>query len=123
MPEANQIIIALNQVFQTKIFEMMFLFIITVTIMLLLKVVAEALVGYVQFILNQHISIGSPIEIYGKYGRIKELNIFTITVETDCGYIRVPTKLWRSSRFIALKDKVLYDRRKENIVKEIIKGD
>ena len=92
MPDTGIIYEALNQVIQTQIFEMIVMFIVVATIMMLLKVVAEGLTGYIQFRLDKHIAIGSPIEIFGKKGIIKEISVFTITVETECGYIRVPTK-------------------------------
>ncbi len=106
MPDTNEIIIAIQQIIKTNIVGLVITFVLIATFFLLLKVIAEALAGYIQFRLDQYISIGSPIEIYGKKGRIKEVSIFTITIETRCGFVRVPTKLWRASRFLILKDRI-----------------
>jgi len=111
----DDIINALDQILKTNITELVITFIVGATVLLLLKIVAEALAGYIQFRLDKHLAIGSPVEIYGKKGRIETMSIFTITVETDCGHIRVPTKSWRSSRVINLKDKLLlHNRRKDD---------
>ena len=112
MPGSKELIDALSQVFATKIFEIVFMFIIVATVLLLLKIVAEAIAGYIQFRLDKHIAIGSSVEIYGKLGKVKEITVFTITIETECGYIRVPTKSWRASRFITMKNKVTWDKLK-----------
>lgn len=112
MAGTQEIVTALDQIWKTNITELVITFILTATVLLLLKIVAEALAGYIQFRLDKHIAIGSAVEIYGKVGRIKEISIFTITVETECGFIRTPTKTWRTSRFIAFKNKVKWDRRK-----------
>ncbi len=115
MPGSSEVLLALEQIFATKIFELLFGFIVAATVLLLLKIIAEALAGYIQFRLDKHIAIGSPIEIYGKKGRVLDVTVFTITVETDCGFIRVPTKTWRASKFIMLKDQLsLHNRRKED---------
>lgn len=108
-----EIITALDQIFKTNILSLVGSFIFATTVFMLLKMVAESLTGYIQFRLDKHLAIGSPIEVYGKQGRIDDITIFTITVQTDCGFIRVPTKSWRASKFIVLKDNlVLRNRRK-----------
>lgn len=113
----DDIINALDQILKTNITSLVVTFILAATVLLLLKIVAEALAGYIQFRLDRHIAIGSAVEIFGKVGRIKEISIFTITVETECGFIRTPTKTWRASRFLALKNVVSWDRRKEDKLK------
>ena len=112
MGGTTEITNALDQIFQTQILEIFMSFIIAATVLLLLKIVAESLVGYIQFRLDKHIAIGSPVEVYGKKGRIKEISIFTITVESDCGYIRVPTRVWRGSKYLTLKDQMLLRNRR-----------
>jgi len=117
MGGSKEILDALDQIQKTNIDSIIISFLIAAVTLMLLKIIAEAIAGYIQFRLDKHIAIGSDVEIFGKAGRIKEITIFTITVETDCGFIRVPTKSWRSSRFIALKNRVLWDRRKDDKIK------
>ena len=107
--EANDIIAIIDHVVQSRIHTVVVSFVLGTTALLLLKTIAEAITGYIQFRLDQHVAIGSPVELYGFKGRIREASIFTITVETLNGYIRVPTKEWRGSRYIVLKDKVLVE--------------
>ena len=115
MPGTSEILLALEQIFTTKILELFVGFIVAATVMLLLKIIAEAIAGHIQFRLDKHISIGSPVEIYGKKGRVRDVTLFTITVETDCGFIRIPTKSWRASKFLMLKDQIFfYNKRKED---------
>ena len=102
MTGTKEIVDALDQIQKTNIDSLIISFLMAVVVLMLLKIVAEAITGYIQFRLDQHIAIGSPVEIYGKKGRIREVTIFTITIETSCGFIRVPTKAWRVSKFISL---------------------
>jgi hypothetical protein len=112
---SKEVIEALDQIQKTNIDSIVISFLIAAVALMLLKIIAEAITGYIQVRLDQHIAIGSPVEIYGKKGRISAFTIFTITVETQCGFIRVPTKSWRTSKFITLKDKlVLHNRRKDD---------
>lgn len=115
MNPTEELMLVLKQILQINLFDVIFLFIITATVFMLLKIVAESLAGYIQFRLDKFISIGSPVEIYDKKGRIKGVTIFTVTVETDCGFIRIPTKTWRNSKFLTLKDQmILHTRRKDD---------
>ncbi len=104
MANTKEVIEALDQIQKTNIDSIIISFLVAAVVLSLLKIIADAISGYIQFRLDQHIALNSQVEIYGKRGRIKEISIFTITIETECGYIRVPTKLWRASRFIVLKD-------------------
>jgi len=116
MAGTQDVLNALDQIQQTNIESIIISFLVAAVALLLLKISAEAIAGYIQFRLDRYIAIGCPVEIYGKKGRVKDISVFTITVETDCGFVRVPTKLWRSSRFISLKDMmVLRNRRKDDI--------
>jgi len=117
MSGSKEIVEALDQIQKTNIDSLIISFLVTVVVLMLLKVVAEAITGYIQFRLDQHIAIGSPVEIYGKKGRIREVTVFTITIETECGFIRVPTKSWRVSKFISLKNIVPHNRRLEDKIK------
>ena len=101
--DSAQIIELMNKLDEQVVFIVM-KFLLGVIILMLLKTVAENIVGYLMFRFDGHISIGTPVDIYGKKGRIKEASIFTISIETDCGYIRVPCKYWRTSKAILLKD-------------------
>lgn len=107
--DANDIIAIVDHVVQSKLHTLIVTFVITATVLLLLKQIAEALTGYIQFRLDQHVGIGTPVEVYGLRGRIKETSIFTITIETKDCFIRVPTKEWRFSQYRVLRDTVLCD--------------
>jgi len=114
MAGTQEVLEALDQIQKTNIDSLIISVLISAVALMLLKIVAEAVAGWVQLRLDQHIAIGSSVEIYGKQGRIKEVSIFTVTVETECGFIRVPTKLWKASKFITLKNKVPHNRRLED---------
>jgi len=114
MSGTQEVLTALDQIQKTNIDSIIISFLIAAVALMLLKIVAEAISGYIQFRLDQHIAIGSPVEIYGKKGRIREVTVFTITIETECGFIRVPTKSWRVSKFISLKNIVPHNRRLED---------
>ena len=121
MVNEKELFVMLQQIIKTGIVDWVTLFIIGATIILLLKTIAEAAAGYIQIRMDKHIAIGSVIEVYGKKGRIKELSMFTITIETDCGFIRIPTKSWRTSQYFILKDRMaLKNRRDADKPKEII---
>lgn len=100
---ASDIIEALNGIIQTNITYIVVTFIMATVVLLLLKTLAEALTGYIQLRLDQHLAIGSLIEVYGKSGFIKHVSIFTVTIETEHEFIRVPTKRWRLTKFLILK--------------------
>ncbi len=115
MAGTQEVLDALDQIQKTNIDSIVISFLIAAVALMLLKLIAEAITGYIQLRLDQHIAIGSPVEVYGKKGRIKDVNIFTVTIETQCGFIRIPTKSWRTSKFINLKDElVLQNRRKSD---------
>ena len=101
----QEIVKALDQILMSNIWSLMLSFIAGATLLMTLKVVSEAITGHIQFILDKYIAVGSLIEIFGKQGRIKTASIFTVTVETECGYIRIPFKDFRSSRYVLLKDR------------------
>lgn len=107
--DAADILNAINQLAQTKIHYLMMSFLFTTTIFMLLKTVAEAISGFIQFRLDKHLSIGSPVEVYGHRGRIKEISVFTITIKIANGYIRIPTKSWRTSKYIVIREPDLED--------------
>ena len=101
--DSSEIIELVNKLDEQVLF-IGFKFLAGVVILMMLKTIAENIVGSLMFRFDNHISIGSPVEIYGKKGRIKEASLFSITIETDCGYVRVPSKHWRTSKVILLKD-------------------
>lgn len=100
---ASDVINALNGIIQTNITYIVVTFVMAATFLLLLKTLAEALTGYIQLRLDQHLAIGSLVEVYGKVGFIKQVSIFTVTIETEYEFIRVPTKRWRLTKFLILK--------------------
>jgi len=110
MAGTKEIVDALDQIQKTNIDSIIISFLTAAVTLMLLKIVAEAVAGWIQLRLDQHIAIGSDVEIYGKKGKIKEITIFTVTIETECGFIRVPTKNWRTSKFISLKNIVPHNR-------------
>lgn len=115
MANAQEVIEAIDQVYATNVHSIIVSFLIAAVLLMLLKIVAEAITGYIQLRLDQHVALESAVEVYGKRGILKEVSLFTVTIETECGFVRVPTKSWRSSRFLILKDRnELLKRRKED---------
>ena len=111
----QDVIDAIGQVYQTNIQSIILSFLISAVVLMLLKIIAEAIAGFIQLRLDQHVAIGTTVEIYGKRGRLKDVSLFTVTIETQCGYVRIPTKDWRASKFLILKDdQPLHNRRKED---------
>jgi small-conductance mechanosensitive channel len=112
MAGSTEVISALDQIQKTNIDTIVISFLITAVVLMLLKTMAEAITGFIQLRLDKHISIGTTVEVYGRVGKVKQMSIFIITIETGDGYIRVPTKLWRASRFVIIKDnQALHNRR------------
>jgi len=134
---ASDVLNALNQIVQTDITKIVCTFVLAAVVLLLLRAIAEAAAGFIQLRLGQHLAIGSRVEIYGKQGHIKKVSLFTITIETEYEFIRVPTKQWRFSKILILKDiDPLEDRRKrerreedkheadiKSMIKDIIKDE
>ena len=89
-------------------------FILVGTILLLLKNVVEALVAHIMFRLDKHISIGTEVRVYGEEGYIRDVSVFTITVETNEGFIRIPTREWKSSRYVVMRTYLNMGRRKSD---------
>jgi len=81
-------------------------------VILLIKSITESIAGYIMFRIDRNVGIGTPVEVYGKKGRIRETSWFEITIETDCGFIRIPPKNWRTSRYIVLKDQLILRNRR-----------
>jgi len=81
-------------------------------VILLLKIITENITSYLMFRIDRHVGIGTPVEVYGKKGRIREASWFEITIETDCGFIRIPPKHWRTSKYIVLKDQLILRNRR-----------
>ena len=108
----NQLLLTFNE----QLFTLMFKFVIIGVIIMLLKNIIESVTGYILLMTNKYVCIGSPVEIYGKKGRIKRITLFSVTIETECGYIRTSTKDWRTSKYISLKDHLtLLNRRSTDI--------
>jgi len=110
---SSEIIELINKL-DEQIVYMIIKFMIGIIILMLFKIIAENIVGYIMFRIDEHINIGAPVEVYGKKGRIKETSLFVITIETDCGYIRIPTKDWRTCKAIILKDQLMLHNRRLN---------
>lgn len=118
--DSGSIIKIVDVVIRTKIHILLINLIIAGIILMLLKTIAEAISGYIIFRSDMHICIGTPVEIYGKRGRIIDASFFTISIETDCGFIRVPTKEWRSSKYLILKDSMILRNRRVDDIKKVI---
>jgi small-conductance mechanosensitive channel len=115
MATSKDVLDALDQIQQTNFDSVVISFLVAAVALMLLKIIAEAITGFIQLRLDQHIAIGTTVEVYGKKGRVKEVTLFTVTIETECGYVRVPTKSWRASKFLILKDsQPLHNRRKDD---------
>lgn len=111
---AADVLDALNQIIQTNITSIVFTFVLSAVVLLLLRTVAEAAAGFIQLRLDQHLAIGSLVEVYGRQGFIKQVSLFTITIETDSEFIRIPTKQWRFIEMFILKNPPIRDRRKDD---------
>ncbi len=105
---------ALTELVSSQLPALILKFIALVVIIYLLKNIAEGMASYILFRVDEHVSIGTPVKVFGEDGRIKSANAFTLVVELAIGYIRIPMKNWRSSRYIVLKDSVLIKNRREN---------
>lgn len=110
-PTTGDILEALNKIDEQMVL-LVIKFIIGIVVIMILKVIAENIVGYIMFRLDSHVCVGTPVDIYGKKGRIQGVSIFEIVVETDCGFIRVPSKSWRASKYIVLKDQLALRNRR-----------
>lgn len=114
----NELTVELIKIFNENLINILIQFIFIGVVLMLIKTIVEAIVGYILFRIDNFISIGSPVEIYNKKGRIQDVNIFTITVETECGFLRIPTKGWRTSKIINLKNHDLLRNRRASDKKE-----
>jgi len=93
-----------DNVFDRQLLETIIQLIIVGIIILFLKNMIENVVGFVTFLFDPHVSVGSPIEVYGKKGRVKCISPFTVTIENKEEFIRIPFKGWRTSKYSILKD-------------------
>lgn len=109
---------AITDIMGDRLWDLLFQFVIIGTILLLLKNVIEALVSHIMFRIDKHISIGTQVEVYGTVGYIKEVGIFTITVATEKGFIRIPTKMWRFSEYSIIRNHCLDLKRRSTDIKE-----
>lgn len=91
-------------VFHSKFYVVIFDFIVVAVVILTLKNVAEHIAGFIMIRLDKYISIGSKVKVYDVVGEITCVGLFNVTVETEEGFIRVPTKSWRTSKYMLLKD-------------------
>ncbi len=112
-PTTQDVLEVLNRIDEQMVL-VIIKFIIGIVVIMILKVVAENIVGYIMFRVDSHVGIGTPVEIYGKRGIIESASIFEIVVETDCGFVRVPSKVWRSSKYIVLKDHLTMRNRRSS---------
>lgn len=72
-------------------------------IALILKNKVENLSAYLIFRFNVHVGVGTWVEIYGRRGQIIEASMSTVTVEAEDGFLRIPMKAWRGSKYVVLK--------------------
>lgn len=105
---------ALTELVSSQLPILLLKFIALVVAIYLLKNIAEGIASYILFRVDEHVSIGTPVKVYGEDGRIKSANIFTVVVELSIGYIRIPMKNWRNSKYIVLKDSILVKNRRTN---------
>jgi len=114
-PSTDQILAALYQIDDRMVW-LAIKILVGAVIILLLKSFTENVASYILFRFDRYVGIGTPVELYNKKGRIQNATWFEITIETDCGFIRIPPKNWRSSKYIVLKDDlVLRNRRRSDI--------
>jgi len=79
----------------------------------LLKIVVEGVAAWLLFRTDAYVSVGSPVEVFGKKGWIKAATWKTVVVETGEGFLRIPMKEWHSSKYTVLKDQVLLRNRRK----------
>lgn len=94
---------ALTQLMHDELWTIVIQFILVGIVILLLKNIIESLTGHILIRANSYICIGAPVEIYGKKGTIQKIGLFEITIEIEYGIIKIPTKSWRTSKYIILK--------------------
>jgi len=94
-----------------KVWYLMVQFIAIGTIILTLKNTIEALVATIQIRLDKHLSIGDELRVYGKEGYIKGIGLFTLTVATQYGFIRIPTKMWKNTQYELKRTTLGFKRR------------
>ena len=112
--DPQELIKAIQDLINVEFYTLILDVILAGVILFLLKFLTESLANYILFRLDKYLAIGSAIEIYGKTGRIKIVSFFNITIETSDGHIRVPTRHWRASRYILLKEVPLIKNRRKD---------
>jgi len=106
----NQFVSELTKQFNSELFWIGFELMIGAVIVLILKDIVQGAVAYFMFRLDPYVGLGTPVELYGdQIGRICGASVFTIVIETDNGYIRLPMTMWRLTRSKILKDRFLRD--------------
>jgi len=115
LPDAAALSLAISAVVQTQLLSIILHLLVLAVALAIIKSAAESILGYLQFLFDKHISINSPVIVYGKKGRIKFVSLFNVTVKTDCGWVRIPTKSWKSSKYILLKDGLYLENKVDGI--------
>ena len=93
----------ITEFFTFDLFLMISSGIFLVVITLLLKSIAESLTAYILFYADKHVSVGTPIKVYGEIGYVKGFNLFWVCIKTKEGFLRIPITDWKKSRFMILR--------------------
>ncbi len=76
--------------------------------------IAQSIIGFFQLRLNKYLCLDKAIKINGHTGHIRSIGFFSLTVETNEGFIFIPTKGWRDMQIVILKETVEKNRRTED---------
>ena len=107
----NQFVTELMNTLNSELFWIGFKLMVGAVIVLLLKDMIQGTVSYILFRLDPYVGLGTPVELYGDtIGRICDASMFTIVIETEKGYIRLPTRRWRLIKCMVLKDRFLREK-------------
>ena len=97
-------------------------FLVAAIVIVTLKYIIECISSYITLRLDEYVHEGTPIEVYGKKGRIRKISYFTVVVETECGFIPISTRNWKTSKYVVLKDQWNFQRRKEDRMEVTVKA-
>jgi len=110
--DVDAVVLKMVEQFDTQLLTLLFKLAVVAILVLLFKGLIQDIVSYIVFRTNRYVGIGTPVEVYGKIGRIRSVSLSFIVIETEKGFIPIPTRGWRSCKYHILKDSLfLKDKR------------
>jgi hypothetical protein len=95
----------LTEFINANLFVVLMQILILGTFLVLAKVFIENFASWVLLRFDPHIKVGTLILLENDTeARVKEIRIFSITVESKVGYLSIPTRRWRDQSWTVLKD-------------------